>query len=204
MCFLLHAAYTCKLLVFLTCAACTHVFCYSAAYMLLTHMQATSISHMCGLHTCVLLCTVQAIYAAALCSWVADLVLSSFILSSYRVSLGQLGRDSLKEIKRNSWGIQKNWNCPKCAAHKYMRYAACMHAYCSYATYMQLLVSNCKQLQATAYMLHIIVAHIVHTLLRCVQTSSAVCGTSVTWVQLLLYAPCMQNECVCVQHKCSM
>ena len=68
--------------------------------MLLTHMQATNISHMCGLHICVLLCTVHAIYAAALCSWVANRVLSSFILSSYRVSFGQLGRDSLRDKEK--------------------------------------------------------------------------------------------------------
>ena len=97
-CYMLHTSclHTCKLLVFLTCAACTHVFCYSAAYMLLTHMQATSISHMWAcIH--VYYYVQYTIYAAALCSWVANLVLSSFILSSYRVSFGQLGRDSLRD-----------------------------------------------------------------------------------------------------------
>ena len=60
--------HTCKLLVFLICAACIHAYYYSAAYMLLTHMQATvlhtrclhnmqatSVPHMCSLHTCILL-----------------------------------------------------------------------------------------------------------------------------------------------------
>ena len=48
------------------------------------------------------------------------------------MSFGQLGRDSQrdKEIEMNSWGIQKIGTRPKCTAHKHMRYAACMGAYC--------------------------------------------------------------------------
>ena len=122
--------------------------------MLITHMQATSISHMCSLHTCVLLqCCIHADYTHAsykyfshvrlvcmciimystgnMCSWVANLVLSSFILSSYGVSFGQLGRDSLrdKEIEMNSWGIQKNWYPPQvyCTqAHEVCSLHACI------------------------------------------------------------------------------
>ena len=82
--------HTCKLLVFLMCAACIHAYYYSAAYMLLTHtckllvvliraaciracyysaaytlahLQATSVPHMCSLHTCILLqCCIHAAY----------------------------------------------------------------------------------------------------------------------------------------------
>ena len=80
--------HTCKLLVFLICAACIHAcyysaaymplthmqaflicaasihaYYYSAAYMPLTHMQATSVPHMCSLHTCILLqCCIHAAY----------------------------------------------------------------------------------------------------------------------------------------------
>ena len=42
-------------LVFLICAASIHAYYYSAAFMLLTYMQATSIPPMCSLHTCILL-----------------------------------------------------------------------------------------------------------------------------------------------------
>ena len=47
--------HTCKLLVFLICATCIHAYYYSPAYMPLTHMQATSVPHVCNLHTCILL-----------------------------------------------------------------------------------------------------------------------------------------------------
>ena len=49
-----HCLHTCRLLVFLICAACIHAYYYSAAYMPLAHMQATSIPHMSSLHTCIL------------------------------------------------------------------------------------------------------------------------------------------------------
>ena len=63
----IHAAlHTCNLLVFLICAACIHACYYSAAYMPLTHMQPTSVPHMCSLHTCILLqCCIYAAYTHA-------------------------------------------------------------------------------------------------------------------------------------------
>ena len=64
-----------------------------AAY---THASYKYFSHVACIHVYYYV-EYKAIYAAALCSWVANLVLSSFILSSYRVSFGQLGRDSLKD-----------------------------------------------------------------------------------------------------------
>ena len=65
-CMLQCAAYmplTHKLLVFLICAACIHACYYSAAYMPLTHMQATSVPHMCSLHAaCIHACYYSAAY----------------------------------------------------------------------------------------------------------------------------------------------
>ena len=70
-----HTSYsaTCMLLVYSTCAARTHacysmlhkcllhvcILLYSAAYMLLAHMQATSVPHMCSLHTYMHITTTQ-------------------------------------------------------------------------------------------------------------------------------------------------
>ena len=92
---------------------CSYVFYYSAAYMLITHMQATSISHMACIHVYYYVQYRQ--YMQLHCAAGLLTLCSSFILSSYRVSFVQLGRDSLrdKEIEMNSWGIQKNWYLPQ-------------------------------------------------------------------------------------------
>ena len=50
-------------------------------------------------------------------------------------------------------------------------------------------------------MLYITIEHIVYTLLRCVQTSSACVWHTCGAVSIILYAAHMQNECVlCAAH----
>ena len=43
--------HTCMLQVCCTCVSCMYAYYYSTAYMPLAHMQATSVPHMCSLHT---------------------------------------------------------------------------------------------------------------------------------------------------------
>ena len=44
--------HTIMLQVCCTCVSCMYAYYYSTAYMPLAHMQATSVPHMCSLHTC--------------------------------------------------------------------------------------------------------------------------------------------------------
>ena len=111
--------HTCKLLVSLICAACIHTCYYSAAYTLLTHMQATSVPHMCS-YTCILLqCCIHAAYTLA----------SSYVQLAYMHITTVLHTCCLHTCKLLEFLI-----CAACI-HAYYYSAACIHAYYYSAAY---------------------------------------------------------------------
>ena len=132
--------HTCMLQVCYTSVSCMYAYYYSAAYMPLAHMQATSIPHMCNLHTCISTvlrtCRLHVFLICAAC-------IHAYYYSATYMPLTHMQATSIPHI---------------CSLHKYMHVttvlhtcrlhtckllaflicAACIHAYYYSAAYMPL------------------------------------------------------------------